>query len=578
MEHIAGPDRLAVRRPGAPTWQILSHDEVKGGIPIGASVEMDRADRGRRDSSSSQRGLFGGQASRPAIGARWHLGLAVILFGGGLFGYGAGAGRLTLAFAGTVTDFKGMGLAIAVLLGTILVLRWAEGAAVGSVLSGDGAWVRFLRGLQVEPVAWRLGAPFTVSFAPLALAFSAFVIATGWHDEIGVIGAGLAVGAILYLLQALYALQPGPGAAFLEALTGHPDIPVRLRWALVTRFVPVPAKIQVQGVGDMVRPAIGFAVWASATGGILYLMADVPDDGATLPGRVWQMLFVLGLIAYTLWLAWRVAELFLSAMVLRPGAAIKPVDPSPDFERTWGHRNPFNRHLPTLRDAHWRWGTAPRGAILIHYGAEERHFLWMAEGKASVVGRTPAGDPELIAELRGGGGFGEIALLENTPRMADVIAQEPCVVAILDREEFESVTDSRDREWFRDVVSASQCLARARTFSLLPPDERGHWVAEGEPHRIMPGEVIIRQDERSRWLGIIVRGKVGVSRDGEKLATLGVDEVFGEMAWLGGVPRNATVTAEEETLVWRWSEYFLDREVGESGMYESLQALAEERT
>jgi CRP-like cAMP-binding protein len=62
-----------------------------------------------------------------------------------------------------------------------------------------------------------------------------------------------------------------------------------------------------------------------------------------------------------------------------------------------------------------------------------------------------------------------------------------------------------------------------------------------------PGEPIIQKGDIGQSMFVIVEGKIRV-HDGDKtIAFLGNRDIFGEMAALDPEPRSATVTAEEET-------------------------------
>ena len=53
----------------------------------------------------------------------------------------------------------------------------------------------------------------------------------------------------------------------------------------------------------------------------------------------------------------------------------------------------------------------------------------------------------------------------------------------------------------------------------------------------------MRAGEASRALFVIARGETVIERNGEEIARVGEGEVFGEMAFLSGAPRAATVRA-----------------------------------
>jgi CRP-like cAMP-binding protein len=328
----------------------------------------------------------------------------------------------------------------------------------------------------------------------------------------------------------------------------------------------------------MVTAALAVFAWAAATGWMLSWISLPPPEGATLWGRLWQAGAALLLLGWTVWLVVRSTSLVVSALSLRTPTGLLAIEPSDALRQAWLEQNPLNRHLPVLEKARWAWHMAPPGSVLIRQGAEERHFLWLARGSADVLARSPGGDPILVAALRGGCGVGEVALLEGGRRTADVIAREACVVATLEREEFERITDTEARGRFRELVQASQTLARAPALWGLAPDDRASWLSRGSRRVHRAGEVLMRQGDPGRWMGLVVEGRVLVERDGVRVAELGPDDVFGEMAFLDHAPRRATLTAQEPVLCWSWDADFLDRAIGTGELKESLARLAGERS
>jgi CRP-like cAMP-binding protein len=88
-----------------------------------------------------------------------------------------------------------------------------------------------------------------------------------------------------------------------------------------------------------------------------------------------------------------------------------------------------------------------------------------------------------------------------------------------------------------------KALASCALFADLPPEalsalaERSRWL------RFSPGEAVVNEGDASRALYVNAEGTATVDHGGQELSRLGPGEVFGEMAYLSGEPRSATVRA-----------------------------------
>jgi len=76
-----------------------------------------------------------------------------------------------------------------------------------------------------------------------------------------------------------------------------------------------------------------------------------------------------------------------------------------------------------------------------------------------------------------------------------------------------------------------------------------------EEVEVAPGECFIREGESGDCLFIVIEGEVRVHSGGKTIILLGVGKTVGELALLDPEPRAASVTATEETLLFR-----IDRE------------------
>lgn len=115
-------------------------------------------------------------------------------------------------------------------------------------------------------------------------------------------------------------------------------------------------------------------------------------------------------------------------------------------------------------------------------------------------------------------------------------------------------------EYSPGVMPAVPCPEQATLPALLgtstllgglPPDAREQLAASARPRLYAAGEIIVTQGAAGHSSFVIARGQVRVSvnPDDQEVARLGVGDMFGEMSWLTGDPRSATVTALCDTLV-----------------------------
>ena len=146
-----------------------------------------------------------------------------------------------------------------------------------------------------------------------------------------------------------------------------------------------------------------------------------------------------------------------------------------------------------------------------------------------------------------------MCILSHTTRQADVDA----VLDFIERAEVRdrAADELSHYERHPDVtLSGARTPARADApsrFTLLAslsPQEAEQVVARGEPREVPTGETLIEQWDASQDFFLIREGKVDVLVDGERIAQLGPDEFFGEIAALDwgagfGYPRIAEVVA-----------------------------------
>ncbi|MEA2660704.1 MAG: putative peptide zinc metalloprotease protein [Chloroflexota bacterium] len=192
--------------------------------------------------------------------------------------------------------------------------------------------------------------------------------------------------------------------------------------------------------------------------------------------------------------------------------------------------------------SHLRVERVDAGHTVITAGSVGDRFYLVRSGRLQAV----APDGTVLREIAPGEGFGELALLDRTPRTATVHALEPAELWSLDSSHFQ--------RWVRDRVEVAariradagqrQALATLPFFRDLEGRELDRIAARVQTRRYEPGEVVIQSGERGGGYYLIREGTASVSLpDGRTVRTLGPGDGFGELALIFGVPRTATVTA-----------------------------------
>ena len=90
-------------------------------------------------------------------------------------------------------------------------------------------------------------------------------------------------------------------------------------------------------------------------------------------------------------------------------------------------------------------------------------------------------------------------------------------------------------------------LKGSEFFATLPLEELYHIALTMEEESFKPGTMVIEEGTTGDKMYIVVSGQLEVKRDdGQRVAVLGEEQVFGDMALLDDEPRSASVIALEE--------------------------------
>lgn len=205
----------------------------------------------------------------------------------------------------------------------------------------------------------------------------------------------------------------------------------------------------------------------------------------------------------------------------------------------------------------------PAGTEIIKENTPADAFYLVSNGEVDVLKKSNSGKTEKISVAGQGEGFGEMALLTCSPRYCSVIAKTDVTLLKLNKSDFEEIVRmdsafSRMVEHKIQTYSQFKHLKELKPFTLLQPEKISLLTNKLKEKKYAPGQNIITQGEEGDLYYIIRSGKVAVlkktsSDEPEHIATMGEGHGFGEEALITDSPRNATVRAVDETVVWTLS-------------------------
>ncbi len=80
----------------------------------------------------------------------------------------------------------------------------------------------------------------------------------------------------------------------------------------------------------------------------------------------------------------------------------------------------------------------PRNTTIVHAGASTDSLFVIVEGSAKVLNRDSEGNEVILSLLGAGECFGEMGLIDGSPRSADVVASESCELLVIAKTDFKS--------------------------------------------------------------------------------------------------------------------------------------------
>jgi cAMP-dependent protein kinase regulator len=183
------------------------------------------------------------------------------------------------------------------------------------------------------------------------------------------------------------------------------------------------------------------------------------------------------------------------------------------------------------------------GKKVINEGDDGDYLFVIEKGDLDCI-KNINGEDKVVKTCSSGDVFGELALLYNCPRAANVVAKGTCVCWQLDRETFNHIVkDAAVKR--RNKYDAF--LKSVTLISSLEPYERSQIADALKAETVQKGHKVITQGEPGDKFYIIEEGTLYATKDEKRVMDYKAGDYFGELALLKNQPRAASVVVESES-------------------------------
>jgi len=191
---------------------------------------------------------------------------------------------------------------------------------------------------------------------------------------------------------------------------------------------------------------------------------------------------------------------------------------------------------------------------------DDGDFLFVIEKGSLDCIKTIKGEEKIVKTVEAGDVFGELALLYNCPRAANVVARDECVCWRLDRETFNHIVKDaavKRRDRYDKFLQSVPLLASIDVY------ERSQISDALKPESFKKGDRIVQQDEPGDKFYIIEQGELYATKGELKVMDYKPGDYFGELALLKNQPRAASViVASDECNVLSLSRVSFNKMLG----------------
>ncbi len=197
--------------------------------------------------------------------------------------------------------------------------------------------------------------------------------------------------------------------------------------------------------------------------------------------------------------------------------------------------------------------TLKPGEQIIQQGEVGKDLFILLSGSLLVERVVNEEKRETMSTLKPTSVFGEMAIVEENQRSADVHARESSTVLKIPIQALKAAAREsqyiRELEAFRNAIVINQFFTSAPLFRELGEETAHELMTRSTLRYQAPGDIIVRQGDIGRSFYMIVRGEVRIVIDGHEIKRLRQGAFFGEISLIADIPRTASVYATAPTMV-----------------------------
>ncbi|MBU1360305.1 MAG: Crp/Fnr family transcriptional regulator [Gammaproteobacteria bacterium] len=195
-----------------------------------------------------------------------------------------------------------------------------------------------------------------------------------------------------------------------------------------------------------------------------------------------------------------------------------------------------------------QWRVLPARRFLMHRSDPRREVLFIVSGAARVTSYSDSGRQVSFRDVGAGDCVGVLAALDGEPRSADVVSTEPCVLATLSNEEFDTLLRAEPVVARAVMVHLSALVRQAsarlielstqdvqsrlrfellrRAESARKPGETAVRLKQFPSHEIVASLISTGREQVTRELNKLIRDGL-IRKDGQALVITDVAELRG---------------------------------------------------